>query len=186
MAVALGQDDIEDAYYPFGRHNLLEVAFLAAHLLDMRSAPQLEMLVDLVTTSAARVLGLPSYGLREGGPADLLVHDATRTVDLLARHAPPRVVIRAGRVLLRGPARASGPLSCEWGGRGPFSVVEDLDVGAHLDQALVEVLVAAGDDVDVAQDRRPLGREHRQQDADRGAQRGRADDLGARPPRRAR
>jgi cytosine deaminase len=99
VAVALGQDDIEDAYYPFGRHNLLEVAFLAAHLLDMRSAPQQEVLVDLVTTSAARVLGLADYGLREGGPADLLVHDATRTVDLLARHAPPRVVIRAGRVL---------------------------------------------------------------------------------------
>jgi cytosine deaminase len=99
VAVALGQDDIEDAYYPFGRHNLLEVAFLAAHLLDMRSAPQLEVLVDLVTTSAARVLGLPGYGLREGGPADLLVHDAARTVDLLARHEPPRVVIRAGQIV---------------------------------------------------------------------------------------
>jgi cytosine deaminase len=99
VAVALGQDDIEDAYYPFGRHNLLEVAFLAAHLLDMRSAPQLEVLVDLVTTSAARVLGLAGYGLREGGPADLLVHEATRTVHLLAQHAAPRVVIRGGRVL---------------------------------------------------------------------------------------
>jgi cytosine deaminase len=99
VAVALGQDDIEDAYYPFGRHNLLEVAFLAAHLLDMRSAPQLEVLVDLVTASAARVLGLADYGLRIGGPADLLVHEATRTVDLLARHAPPRAVIRAGRTL---------------------------------------------------------------------------------------
>lgn len=97
VAVALGQDDVEDAYYPFGRHNLLEVAFLAAHLLDMRSAPQLEVLVDLVTTSAARVLGLPNPRLRVGGPADLLVHDATRTVDLLARHGAPRVVVRAGR-----------------------------------------------------------------------------------------
>jgi cytosine deaminase len=37
--------------------------------------------------------------LRVGGPADLLVHEAERTVDLLARHAPPRTVIRAGRVL---------------------------------------------------------------------------------------
>jgi cytosine deaminase len=99
VAVALGQDDVEDAYYPFGRHNLLEVAFLAAHLLDMRSAPQLELLVDLVTTSAARVLGLPDHGLHQGGPADLLVHEATRTVDLLAHHAPPRVVLRRGRVL---------------------------------------------------------------------------------------
>ena len=100
VAVALGQDDIEDAYYPFGRHNLLEVAFLAAHLLDMRSGPQLERLVDLVTTSAARVLGLNGYGLRVGGPADLLVHDAERTVDLLARHAAPRTVVRAGRVVV--------------------------------------------------------------------------------------
>jgi cytosine deaminase len=99
VAVALGQDDIEDAYYPFGRHNLLEVAFLAAHLLDMRTGPQQEVLVDLVTTSAARVLGLADHGLRVGGPADLLVHDATRTVDLLARHAAPRVVVRDGRVL---------------------------------------------------------------------------------------
>src|SRR3954468_19209138 len=80
IPVALGQDDIEDAYYPFGRHNLLEVAFLAAHLLDMRSAPQQERLVDLVTTSAARVLGIGDHGLRAGGPADLLVHDAARTV----------------------------------------------------------------------------------------------------------
>src|SRR3954452_6804150 len=112
VAVALGQDDIEDAYYPFGRHNLLEVAFLAAHLLDMRTALQQELLVDLVTTSAARVLGLPRYGLRPGGPADLLVHDAARTVDLLARHAPPRVVVRGGAVLaqpvvLSRPATAS-------------------------------------------------------------------------------
>ncbi|WP_166503512.1 amidohydrolase family protein [Modestobacter italicus] len=102
--VALGQDDIEDAYYPFGRHNLLEVAFLAAHLLDMRTAPQQEVLVDLVTTSAARVLGLTGYGLRVGGPADLLVHDAARTVDLLAHHAAPRVVVRGGVVLCQPPA----------------------------------------------------------------------------------
>jgi cytosine deaminase len=102
LPVALGQDDVEDAYYPFGRHDLLEVAFLAAHLLEMRSAADLEVLVDLVTTSAARVLGLADFGLRVGGPGDLLVHDATRTVDLLARHAAPRAVVRAGRVVAGG------------------------------------------------------------------------------------
>ncbi len=31
VSIALGQDDIADAYYPFGRNNMLEVAFLAAH-----------------------------------------------------------------------------------------------------------------------------------------------------------
>jgi cytosine deaminase len=33
--VCLGQDDISDAYYPFGRNNMPEVAFLASHLLWM-------------------------------------------------------------------------------------------------------------------------------------------------------
>jgi cytosine deaminase len=53
------------------------------------------------------VLGLPGYGLCVGGPADLLVHDAQRTVDLLARHEPPRAVVRAGRVVAGtgGPPR---------------------------------------------------------------------------------
>jgi cytosine deaminase len=127
VPVALGQDDIEDAYYPFGRHNLLEVAFLAAHLLDMRTAAQQEVLVDLVTTSAARVLGLRDYGLRVGGPAHFLVHEAGRTVDLLARHAPPRAVVRGGRVVARAGvlvAPADGGQGADvstTGGRGAVS-----------------------------------------------------------------
>ena len=33
VTVALSQDDVYDAYYPYGRCNLLEIAFLASHLL---------------------------------------------------------------------------------------------------------------------------------------------------------
>jgi cytosine deaminase len=32
VPVAIGQDDVADAYYPFGRNNMLEVACPAAHL----------------------------------------------------------------------------------------------------------------------------------------------------------
>jgi cytosine deaminase len=45
------------------------------------------------------VLGRAGYGRSGGGPADLLVHEARRTVDLLARHEAPRVVVRGGRVV---------------------------------------------------------------------------------------
>lgn len=37
VLVCLGQDDISDAYYPYGRNNQLEVAFLASHLLWRKS-----------------------------------------------------------------------------------------------------------------------------------------------------
>ncbi|GAA5071219.1 cytosine deaminase [Thermocatellispora tengchongensis] len=99
VPVALGQDDIEDAYYPFGRHNLLEVAFLAAHLLGARTDPDLERLYDMVTVDAARVIGRPAARLEPGAPADLVVLDGRTVREALTRHAPPRHVIVGGRVV---------------------------------------------------------------------------------------
>lgn len=99
IPVAIGQDDIEDAYYPFGRHDMLEVAFLAAHALGWLSGPQLERLVDLVTSRAADVLGIEGHVLAPGAPANLVVHDQERTLDVLREHAPPRWVVSRGRVV---------------------------------------------------------------------------------------
>lgn len=101
IPVGLGQDDITDAYYPFGRNNMLEVAFLAAHLLWMTGKEDLEALYDMVTVDAARVLGIPDYALAPGNPADLVVHSAASLRDLLAEHAPPRWVLHKGRVVAR-------------------------------------------------------------------------------------
>ncbi len=101
VPVALGQDDIEDAYYPFGRHNMLEVAFLAAHLLGFITTPDQLALLDLVTGQGARVLGIPDHGMAVGNPANLCVHESERVVDLLREHAAPSVVISHGRVVAR-------------------------------------------------------------------------------------
>ncbi|WP_067462188.1 amidohydrolase family protein [Actinomadura macra] len=99
LPVALGQDDIEDAYYPFGRHNMLEVAFLAAHALGFLSAREQLDLLDLVTRRAARVLGVSGHAVAVGNPANLCVHQAERVVDLLREHERPRWVVREGRVI---------------------------------------------------------------------------------------
>jgi cytosine deaminase len=101
LPVALGQDDIEDAYYPFGRHNMLEVAFLAAHLLGFVSRRDQRRLIDMITGQAAAVLGIADHAIAEGNPANLCVHGQTRVVDLLREHAPPRWVIREGAVIAR-------------------------------------------------------------------------------------
>jgi cytosine deaminase len=103
MPVALGQDDIEDAFYPFGRNNMLEIAFLAAHLLDFRSNADQLRLVEMVTTRAADVMGIGGHRIAVGSPANLTVHIAQRMVDLLRDHAAPRQVISRGRVVAGGP-----------------------------------------------------------------------------------
>jgi cytosine deaminase len=97
VRIALGQDDIADAYYPFGRNNMLEIAFLAAHLMWMNSSQEMEILYDLVTTNAAQALGAEGHNLREGGNADLVVLNAESVWEAIWNHEAPLYVIKAGK-----------------------------------------------------------------------------------------
>ncbi len=99
LTVCLGQDDVADAYYPFGRNNLLEVAFLAAHLLWMTTRAEMETLYDMVTVAAARAINLDDYGLAVGKRADLVVLDAPDVLEALRDHAPPAHVIARGKLV---------------------------------------------------------------------------------------
>ncbi|MBP7692975.1 MAG: amidohydrolase family protein [Anaerolineales bacterium] len=101
VTVALGQDDISDGYYPFGRNNLLEVAFLAAHLLWMTTNRELETLYDMITVNAARAMNVRGHGLRAGAPANLVVLAAPSVLEALRAHAAPRFVISHGRLVDR-------------------------------------------------------------------------------------
>ncbi|WP_238443797.1 amidohydrolase family protein [Salsipaludibacter albus] len=109
VPVALGQDDISDAYYPFGRHSMLEIAFLCAHALGWLSGPQQERLLDLVTTRAADVLGISGHVLAEGRPANLVVHQHERVLDVLRHHEAPRWVVSRGRVVAETVATTTFP-----------------------------------------------------------------------------
>ncbi len=97
VGIALGQDDIADAYYPFGRNNMLEVAFLAAHLMWMITVQDMEILYDLITTRAAQAMGIKEFGLKEGNKADLVVLNAETVWEAIWNHEAPLHVIKAGR-----------------------------------------------------------------------------------------
>jgi cytosine deaminase len=100
VPVCLGQDDISDAYYPFGRNNMLEVAFLAAHQMWMMSGSDLELLYEMVTDRAARAIGLTDFDLRVGAPANLVVLEAPTVLEALREHASPKHVISQGRLAI--------------------------------------------------------------------------------------
>jgi cytosine/creatinine deaminase len=106
ITVCLGQDDISDAYYPFGRNSMLEVAFLAAHLLWMTKRTDMERLYDMVTVDAARAMNLPDFGLAAGNRADLVVLDAPDVLEALREHAPPAHVISHGKLVDAAKMRA--------------------------------------------------------------------------------
>src|SRR5215216_7089708 len=101
VLVCLGQDDISDGYYPFGRNNMLEVAFLAAHLLWMTTNRELESLYDMITVSAAHAMNLNDHLLKTGNAANLVVLSAPNVLEALREHAAPLYVISNGKLINR-------------------------------------------------------------------------------------
>ena len=97
VRVCLGQDDISDAYYTFGRNNVLEVAFLAAHLLWMMTRQDVVALYDMITVEPAKAINLDGFGLSVGAPANLVVLDQPDEVEALRYHGPPAHVISRGK-----------------------------------------------------------------------------------------
>lgn len=101
VTVCLGQDDISDGYYPFGRNSMLEVAFLAAHLLWMTTNREIEVLYDMITTNAAHAMNIRNHSLRAGNPANLVVLSGPDVLQALRDHAAPLYVISRGRPIDR-------------------------------------------------------------------------------------
>ena len=99
ITVCLGQDDISDAYYPYGRNNMLEVAFLASHLLWMMSRADMETLYDMITTAPAKAMNVSNHGIAVGNAANLVVLDRPDVNEALRFHGAPAAVISHGRVV---------------------------------------------------------------------------------------
>lgn len=105
--VALGQDCCMDPWYSFGSADMLEVASMAVHVAQMTSQDGIRACYAGVTDTAARVIGLDDYGLREGGPADFVLLQAADPFEAIRLKAARLAVVRRGRVIARAPERLS-------------------------------------------------------------------------------
>jgi cytosine deaminase len=97
--VCLGQDDISDAYYPYGRNNMLEIGFLASHLLWFTTASDMETLYDMITHNAAKCMNVHDYGLEVGKQANLVVLDQPNVLEAFRFHEAPAYVISHGQLV---------------------------------------------------------------------------------------
>lgn len=104
--VSLGQDDIEDAYYPYGRGNMLEVAFLASHITRSMGASDIETLIDMITWRAKVAMNLARCGLNVGCEALIVVHRASTTREAISRHELPLYVIRGSKILAENKVKS--------------------------------------------------------------------------------
>jgi cytosine deaminase len=99
VVVCLGQDDISDAYYPYGQNSMLEVAFLASHLLWMTTREDMRVLYDMITVDAATAMGIRDHSLKVGSPANLVVLRQPDLLEALRFHQSPMAIISGGKLL---------------------------------------------------------------------------------------
>ena len=104
VEVFSGSDNIRDAWSPFGNGDMLERAMLVGYRANFRHDDELLLAFEMVTAAPARVLGLKGYGLKIGGPADLVVVDAGSVPEAVATRPRRKLVMKAGRVVARDGA----------------------------------------------------------------------------------
>ncbi|SDK23501.1 amidohydrolase family protein [Streptomyces indicus] len=117
VLTACSNNNIRNAFTPYGTGDLLDTALLLARLAHLSGPSDLHRVLRLVTHDAARVVGLTDYGVHVGAAADLVVAD-TRDYDAVLLERPVRsAVIKAGRIVARAthtseltlhPARPGG------------------------------------------------------------------------------
>ena len=97
--VAFGQDCCMDPWYPLGSADMLEVAHMAVHALPMTSRDGMAWAFDSVTLGGAKAMGLPDPTVRVGGPANLVILQATDPIEAIRLKPARLAVIRGGKVL---------------------------------------------------------------------------------------
>ncbi len=96
-----GNDGIQDAWNPLQRPDMLERAYVMAYRNNLRRDDDIEDVIDIVTYGNAAVMGDATYGLREGGSADLVIVEAETHVAAVV-HRPSRwLVMKRGRITAR-------------------------------------------------------------------------------------
>ncbi len=101
--VSLGHDCVMDPWYPLGTHDMIEVAHMGVHALQMTGVKQMQNLFDSVTARGARTLHLDGYGIEAGCNADFVILQARDRIEAL-RTKPPRLyVVRKGKIVAETP-----------------------------------------------------------------------------------
>ncbi len=97
--VVTASDNVQDPFNPLGKGDPLLIGNLTAHAAHMGSGTEQATVLEMLTSRAARCIGLADYGLAPGCQADLVVLDCTRLQDVLALLPTRLYVLKAGQVV---------------------------------------------------------------------------------------
>jgi cytosine/creatinine deaminase len=103
VTCSISTNNVLNPFTPYGDGSLIRMANLYANVCHVSRPSDLAGCLDMITGSAARLMRLEDYGLRAGGPADLVCLDAGNPTDAVAMLAQPLWGIKRGRASFTRP-----------------------------------------------------------------------------------
>ncbi|NNU51076.1 amidohydrolase family protein [Rhizobium sp. WYCCWR 11279] len=105
LNVSFGHDCVMDPWYSMGSGDMLEVGHMAIHVAQMAGIDDKKKIFDALTVNSAKTMGLADYGLEKGCSADLVILQASDTLEALRLKPNRLAVIRRGKVIARSAPR---------------------------------------------------------------------------------
>lgn len=98
-----GNDNIQDAWWPYGNGDMLQRAMLVSYRSGFNSDEELRVALDMATEASAAVMGKTDYGLKVGNEASFVLFKAPNAAAAVAAALHERLIVRHG-AFWGGPA----------------------------------------------------------------------------------
>jgi cytosine deaminase len=110
VTCSVATNNILNPFTPFGDGQLLRQVNMHAIVTQRGNDDEVQTLWDMTTATAARLMRKDDYGIKVGGPADLVVLDAPDSVTALRTVAPVLAAWKNGRrTVTREPVKLHKP-----------------------------------------------------------------------------
>lgn len=98
LRMGAGCDGVLDTWNPWNRPDMLDRARIVAQKNNLRADADLALVLDLVTTGGAAVMGVMDHRLAVGCPADLALLPGRTLAEAVAMGGPVHLTVKSGRV----------------------------------------------------------------------------------------
>ncbi|MFD1558419.1 amidohydrolase family protein [Paraburkholderia silviterrae] len=97
VRVFSGNDNIQDAWWPYGNGDMLQRAMLLGYRSGFYTDEELLVALDMATEAGAAVIGKRDYGLKPGNEASFVILKAPNAAAAVAAAPAERVIVRRGQ-----------------------------------------------------------------------------------------
>ena len=104
VRVFTGNDNIQDAWWPYGNGDMLQRAMLISYRSGFNTDEELRVALEMATVASAGVMGKQDYGLKVGNEASFVLFKAPNAAAAVAAAIHERVIVRHG-AFWGGPAQ---------------------------------------------------------------------------------